>query len=210
MATIWRVAFQGTFSSAIQIVNVLHVKDDPVLGPDARSAHQMADELDTWLSTLWRAQATPHVVLDTIKVTETQTSSDTSPAEQWVKDIGLAGSRAGADGLLDPALCLWTKSLVAQSFKGNHGGIHAPPSYDQSDWQTDGLAVTSSSYWTAVGAFNNALQAGHDYGTILGHLSYVLYSQTRRDRGDADWYFDVTAMSRSRRMHFLRSRTTAP
>src|SRR5690349_22731111 len=38
-------------------------------------------------------------------------------------------------------------------------------------------------FWTTQTAFNNALLAGHDYGTgdLGGHLSYVIYSATRSE-----------------------------
>src|SRR5690349_24652918 len=63
-------------------------------------------------------------------------------------------------------------------------------------------------FWTTQTAFNNALLAGHDYGTgdLGGHLSYVIYSATRFRRGDSNYYFDATSISRSQRVHWLRSR----
>lgn len=208
MATIWRIALEAQYGDGTLVVNTLHLKDDPVLGPDARSASQMCDEVDTWLNLKWRNCAFSDVTLTDIKATEEVNPPDV-PA-QHVKSINLAGTLGTADGKGSRAACVWSKSSTGVPVRGAHGGWHAPPWNHSAAVDSSGLWNTSFGGWAEVGNFNTALLAGHDYGTILGHISYVIASRTRHRRGDPTWYFDVSGMTRARQMHFLRSRLDTP
>lgn len=204
----WRVAFEAQYGDGTQIVNAFGIKDDAVLAGDLRSAHQICDELDSWLNLKWRNCAFNDVTLVDIKATEVKTKPEIG--QQYVKTINLSGTLGTEDGKGSKAQCLWSKSSTGVPVKGAHGGWHGPPWNHSAFLGGDGLWLTSSAGWTAIGDFNTTLLGGRDYGVALGHLSYIILADARRQRGQLPYEYDVSGMSRARAPHFLRSRLTTP
>jgi hypothetical protein len=206
----WRVAYQATGRDGEEVVWVFHVKDSTPLSADLRSASALATIVDGWLTTAYRGLADSTLVLHDIKVTEDVDYWNGTVADQAIKSIELAGTLTGLDHKASEGICVWSKAQIAEVFKGNHGGWHTPPML-HSTWLTNaGQWDSSSTAWTATKTVNDALLAGVDYDAGLGHVSYILYSQTRRRKGDANYYFDVVNLVRDAQPHFLRSRLTVP
>lgn len=206
----WRVALEGTGGDGAQLVAVFHIKDQTPLDADLRTAHQMADEIDSWLTTHWLAMSDSAYVLNDIKVTSDVRYWLGEVADQYVKVKNLSGTLAGNDGDVPRGSCAWAKLTVASVFKGNHGGIHSSPIRHSGYVNSSGKLTNPSTFRTAFANVCTDLTTGHDYTAGLGHLSLVLYSTTRRKRGDANWYFDATGLTISPDVHFLRSRISVP
>jgi len=125
-----------------------------------------------------------------------------------VKNVNRAGARDNSGDQLPDGMVAWNKTATDAAVRSGHGGWFSLPAVRRLNLTTGGVWDTGTTFWTTQTAFNNALLAGHDYGTgdLGGHLSYVIYSATRFRRGDSNYYFDATSISRSQRVHWLRSR----
>ncbi len=208
--TIWRVSFEGTGSHNEDVVTVLHVKDHTTLDIDNLDASQVCDNVDTWLTTLYLNMAATSYTLVAIKATEEVEWWNHAIGRQHVKAKGVFGTRAGADGKTPWGMCFWSKLGIAEVFKGNHGGYHTPPVMNSGELVGTQTVNTAANIWPSMGSFNDALLAGHDHNLGTGHLSLVLYSTTRRRRGEANYYFDATSLTRSVTPRLLRTRVSVP
>ena len=203
----WRVQFIANMQGQAMVTTIA-VKDDPTapLGPNL-SATEVADEVDTWLGALYALMVTIDGSLESIKVTEIpeEFSAIRSAAE---KSVARAGGRDNSGDQLPDGVVAWNKVSTAAAIRSGHGGWFSLPAVRRLNLATTGLFDTGTTFWTSQTNFNNALLAGHDYGPLGadGHLSMVLYSETRHRRGDDTFLFDVTSISRNARVHWLRSR----
>ena len=69
----------------------------------------------------------------------------------------------------------------------------------------------SSAYYIAMQAFAGDLETEHTIGTVVEHsMRFVVYSHTRRARGDSQYWFRVTSAVPRARPTWLRSRTSSP
>jgi hypothetical protein len=116
-------------------------------------------------------------------------------------------SAAGVRDALNTALTTKYKAI-----RGGKGRMFMPPAYYSAAAASNGTWLSSNSYWTTMVTFLTELLSTHHSGTTdLGHnLVPVLYSRTRRARGETNYAFDLTGYRLRTKQHFLRSRTTAP
>lgn len=204
---IYRLAIES-HESGVAIATVLHVKADPLAPLADPNFSSLIGECDSWLSSAYRAMLSDEGTLDTLTLTETRASSDDSVPPQAVHVDGGAGTRS-ASGFVPTEVCAWVHARTNAAVRSGHGGFFGTPTVDSTVFSdTGGTIQTPTQYYIRLAAFTALLLAGHGIGLggIDGHLSYVIYSQTRRDRGDAEWYFDVAGATIDRHMHFLRSR----
>lgn len=204
---IYRVSLESTVE-AVRCATVIHVKSTP---PDAvitPSVDTVADNVVDWLSSPYRAMLSTRDRLDNITVREELGPAGGIPAVAE-RAATWPGTWFGSTYDEDLQLCAWTKTKTDAAVRGGHGGFFSPPALDKSVFGgTHGTVATGYAFYIAIRAFADALLAGHDMGAlgIDGHLSYVIYSKTRRFRGDANWYFDATSCTTDTRPHMLRSR----
>ena len=131
----WRVAYEGHDAAGREQIWVFHIKDTTPLSADLRTAHDLADLVDTWLTAKWQNISDQGTSLDDIKVTSVVDFWNGTVAEQYVKPMTVSGSLGPTDGKLPVGTCAWAKAQVAEVFKGNHGGYHS--SYaEHSGWMT--------------------------------------------------------------------------
>lgn len=211
MATrIYRTTFSGHLADGTLVDHTMRLKFDRAT--DTRVASDAVNDVDSWLTIKIRNMAFTNVTYDTVTVTEEVDWWNGTVPDQAIKSIGLAGTLGAADGKASRAQCAWMKFSTGVPVKGAHGGMHSPPWNNSTSVGSDGLWLTSGGAWTAVQDLASTLLAGHDQGTggIDGHISLVVYSTTRRRRGDANYYFDVKSIVVDRNVHFLRSRLTTP
>jgi hypothetical protein len=72
--------------------------------------------------------------------------------------------------------------------------------------EAHGIYSATSSYWTAVTALGAAIiDVLDDVFSSTGDIKPVIYSQTRRDRGES-YTFDLTEAAPSRQPRWLRTR----
>jgi hypothetical protein len=212
-SSVVRASYLGTIG-ATQIVNTLHyvVKHDSAYagGDDAGA---MADQIDTKLTTAYRAVCPVGMTVDTLVVREELAAGDTSIPEEGAKSIGLAGTLANADTLLPLGLCMHLKIKTNAAVRSGHGGIFLPPPRVSTSLASQGFFASAASYYVNAGTLAALLDDNIQVtsgGFNTWHLSPVVYSRTRRNRADPNWYFGVTQVQRDFTPHWLRSRMTAP
>jgi hypothetical protein len=175
---IWRVAF-NSHTEDVACATVVNIKATPADLVTTPSAETVADNIVDWLASPYRAMLS-------------------------TRDLLL-----GATYNMDLQICAWAKTKTNAAVRGGHGGFFGTPAVDEAAFGgTHGQIATGNAYYLAVRAFADALLAGHDMGVLGadGHLSYVIYSRTRRFRGDDQYYFDGQSVTIDLRPHFLRSR----
>ncbi len=212
MATIYRCAFQAVLGGA-EIINSFHIKKDPDALTTDVSADDVAGFVSTWLATAWKAVVPEEATVQTLTVREELAPGDSSVPDEGSRSYGTAGTLATGDTVLPRPMCMWVAAHTNAAVRSGHGGMFLPPALASNYLDAGGVIKSTNDYWNAAATLIGDLLAGHDYTIVpssAGHLSYVIYSRTRRARGDAEYYFDVTSMTRHPEWHWLRSRSTAP
>jgi hypothetical protein len=204
---IWRVAF-NSHTEDVACATVVNIKATPADLVTTPSAETVADNIVDWLASPYRAMLSTRDRLDSIVVRE-ELGPGTAIPETAERVDTWPGTRFGATYNMDLQICAWAKTKTNAAVRGGHGGFFGTPAVDEAAFGgTHGQIATGNAYYLAVRAFADALLAGHDMGVLGadGHLSYVIYSRTRRFRGDDQYYFDGQSVTIDLRPHFLRSR----
>lgn len=206
----WRVAFKSTGKDGEQIVNVFHCLDTAELSPDLLDASNLADAVYSWVGTEYRNLLTSQDTWDEIKVTSAVGVGDVPT--QHVRPVGLPGTYAGVDDKLPRELCVWAKASTNTPLRSARGGMFLPPPRSASLLASGQLWATGVGGYlsTIVQPFLTKMLAGHDKALGTGHISYIIYSVTRRAKGYGDYYFDVSSFSAAARPHIQRRRFSAP
>ena len=213
MTNIWRCAYDSTGPNGVELVNTFHIKADPGALSSEATAHAVADGVDSWLTTLYRAVAPDNFTVNSLAVRQEVAPGSGDVPSEWSKTIGTAGTRASSGWTLPVPMCMLVSVKTNAAVRSGHGRMFMPPGLVPGALLAGGLWSLTLTYGTAVSAFFDALLAGHDIGTEgidASHLSYVIYSRTRRQAGLSQYYFDVTSYVRRAAPHWLRSRSTAP
>jgi hypothetical protein len=147
-----------------------------------------------------------------LTVREELAPGDSSIPAESVASINLAGTRAPGDTKLPTGLCQLATIRTNAAVRSGHGRLWMPPAVDGASLAATHTFVAAGTYQLANKAFLDELQLHHDMGLlgVDGHLDTVIYSRTRRARGDADYFFDMTAYILRAEPHWLRSRQSAP
>lgn len=213
MALQWRCSYTTTSYTGVSIVNTFHVVARPDTGvvTDA-SADAVRDGLHTALTTKYRAVvASIDTVQSLVVRQEVNPTSGDIPAES-VQTIGLAGTRSASDQFLAAGLCCLATLDSNAAVRGGKGRMFMPPAYVSSAAASNGTWLSTNAYMTTIKTFLDELISSHHIGAAgLGWtLAPIVYSRTRRARGDSNYYFDIVAYRQRTIQHFLRSRMTAP
>jgi hypothetical protein len=212
MATVWRCAYESVRGGAL-IVNTFHqVWRDDVGGTSPASADQVRDALDTALTTKYKAIMPSDATVQGLAIVEEVDPAGTAVPQSSYKSINAAGSRTPTSLNLSPAVCILVSIKTNAAVRSGHGRMWMPPALGHDTIQAPNTWTTSNAYYTAVTAFMNELNSNHtiSVGLTNGHLATVIYSRTRRERGDSNYYFDMTGYAIRSDQRFLRSRLTAP
>lgn len=206
----WRVLFLSTGNVGEEIVTGIHVKADKA-GAGAWSADEVAGYVKDWLETAYKNLLTTDDRLDEIRVTEHKSDPADVPS-QASRFPNLAGAQSGVDNKLPREACVWVSVKSAVPLRAARSGHHLPP-WRHSAWLTTGGTFnTSSAIWPFVTTWVDALKNGHDVGVagVDGHLSTIIWSQTRVLRGQSPHDWDAQNVVPSSRVAWLRSRRTIP
>lgn len=193
-----------------EIVSGIHVKADKA-GLAAWSADDVAGYCKDWLETPYRNVMTTDDRLDEIRVTEHKSDVTEVPA-QASRFPNLAGVQSGVDGKLPREACCWVSVKSGVPLRAARSGHHLPP-WRHSGWlASTGQFNPSAAIWPYVTAWVNALKDGHDVGIagVDGHLSTVIWSQTRVKRAQTPYVWDAVNVVPSQVVAWLRSRRTIP
>jgi hypothetical protein len=212
MATVWRCSFDS-IRSGVSVVNTFHVVARPNSGSDDPSADTVRDALDSALTTKYRAVLPTDATLLDLTVREELAPGDHGIPRESVKTIGSAGTRTAADTNLPPSMTLLATVRTNAAVRSGHGRLFLPLPTEQAALTGGAIWRTTNAFWLNSITFMNELLTQHHWtvlGLTAGNLDLVVYSRTRRERGDANYYFDATAYVLRPAPHWLRSRSTAP
>jgi hypothetical protein len=212
MATVWRCSYEST-RAGVTVVNTFHQVARPDPGADDPSADTVRDVLTAALNTKYRAVLPADATLQSLTVREELDPSSHDIPRESVATIGLAGTRAVADTNLPAMMTLLATIRTNAAVRSGHGRLFLPLPTEQAALTGGAIWRTTNAFWIACTAFMTELNNNHNWtvlGVPSGHLSTIVYSRTRRQRGDAAYYFDMTAYILRTVPHWLRSRSTAP
>jgi hypothetical protein len=212
MATVWRCSYEST-RAGVTVVNTFHEVARPDAGSDDPSADTVRDVLTAALNTKYRAVLPTDATLQSLTVREELPPGSTDIPRESVATIGLAGTRTITDTNLPMSMTLLATIRTNAAVRSGHGRLFMPLPTQQNCLTAQGIWQVTNAYWIASGAFMAELNLNHNWtvlGVPSGHLATVVYSRTRRARGDAFYYFDMTAYVLRPAPHWLRSRSTAP
>lgn len=212
MATVWRCSYEST-RLGVTFVNTFHVVGRPTLPADDPSADTVRDVLNTALTTKYRAVLSNDTTLQTLTVREELDPSSHDIPRESVLTIGALGTRAVANTNMPPSMTLLATIRTNAAVRSGHGRLFLPPPIEQGALTANGIWLTTNGYWIASNTFMAELINDHTFtvlGVPAGSIDPVVYSRTRRLRGDSNYYFDVTAYVLRTIPHWLRSRATAP
>lgn len=206
MSRVYRATVHAEFNDGTLIEPSLHYQTDVPTGGDEPAPADVADGIWGVWGTQFLACCPPTVSVHDLVVTEQVLPPDT--AVQGSKHVGLNGSIIGSGtGLprgLVPIINLHTDTVSRNA----RGHICMPSPLDNSflvgnNWSSGMIA--------ALDALAAKLDDSFDLGTIIiTHVNPVIYSRTRRVRGQSPWTFRVTSASTNHVPHWLRSRMTSP
>lgn len=212
MSDVWRCSYEST-RSGVTLVNTFHVVARPTSPLDNYSADTVRDVLHAALTTKYRAVASTDTTVQSLTVREELTPGSTDIPRESVQTIGLAGTRAVADTNLPASMTLLATIRTNAAVRSGHGRVFLLPPVEQAALTGSAIWRTTNAYWLNAITFMAELISDHTHTTLGvpdGSIDPVIYSRTRRERGDANYYFDVTAYVLRPAPHWLRSRATAP
>jgi hypothetical protein len=196
----------------VLFVNTFHVVSRRAVAlSDDVTADAVRDALNTALTTKYRALMPTTFSVDLFDVREEVDPAGGAIPSESSLTIAAAGTRAvgtfGEPLGLSQVVSFKTNAAI----RSGHGRMWIPI-VDKDVLNTSGQLITTGALATATTAFFDELKSNHGVTIVADSwtLSQVVYSRTRRARGDANYYFDVTAYIRRLTPHWLRSRMTAP
>lgn len=213
MALQWRCSYSSTYPGGVQVVNTFHVvaRPDGGVTTDA-SASTVRDTLHSALTTKYRACTPSFATVDSLLVRQEvdPTSGDIPP--ESLQTIGLAGTRTASNNDTPLSMGLLAKLATNAAVRSGHGRMFLPPACDHLALAGGRNWDSTNVYWINSKAFLDELVQSHHAGVVLlgWNLDPIVYSRTRRARGDAAYYFDITGHVMRPAPHWLRSRATAP
>lgn len=213
MAQVYRCSWNSDTDTGVRIVNVFHVVSRPQgIENNAESAAAVRDALIAALKTKYKATLQTDCILQSLVVREELAPDDTSVPDEASATIAEAGTQVPSGDRLPWGCCLLATLYTNAAVRSGHGRQFLSPGISASALTASKTWDTASTAWTNAGTYLAELIAGHSTGTEpTGHdLSCVIYSRTRRARGDAQYYFDVVSYTRRQQPHWLRSRMSAP
>jgi hypothetical protein len=213
MALQWRCSYTTRSYTGVQIVNTFHVVARPDTGvlTDA-SANGVRDALHSALTTKYRAIVGTIDTVESLVVRQEVDPNGTAIPAESVQTIGLAGTRSVGDQFLAAGLCCLATLDSNAAVRGGKGRMFMPPAYTSAAASSNGTWLATNAYFTTIKTFLDELLQSHHVGSAgTGwSLDPIVYSRTRRQRADPNYYFDIVAYRQRTIQHFLRSRMTAP
>lgn len=211
MPTVHRLALISSITQPADVVSTLHLRVEES-APFASVSH--ADLLDAVVDGLvpeYRAMLHSSASLDEIRISVEPDPSD--PGDVPVGEsraVGLAGTRAltGNIGPVELCGCVALKTqLLGRSFRGH---VYGTPIMATGQIAAEELLSMTSGYGLALSNFADAIESGIEGGDfwtgIPFEIAFVVYSRTRRARGQSPWMSDITAAIPRNAVYYLRSR----
>lgn len=210
-----RFSIESFGSGGVQYVNTFHyrLEGDTGFATNEPTIADVCDKVWGKLGTAYRnclyGDRTVRAVVGRTEV-ETWNGEVAAAGES---SVGLEGLLSGGDGRIYRAqsMIIATKSDVAS--RSARGWIMVPGSVNSVDMDGAGNWKAGGTYTSAVEALA-ALMNDDIQHTVLAvnvwHLQPIIYSRTRRKRGQTPYYFALKSATAKRDPRWLRRRVTAP
>jgi hypothetical protein len=196
----------------------VHYQTSLAVGDSETSAADLLDEiLQHYSSSGHNMSVWQGVMRNSTKLTKARLVEEVAPGSGDLADVAeeslnVVGTRGTISGDHLPAeMCLWFgfKSDVAS--RSARGGTHLPSIIDASELNSTGLWDTGYVNAAAVIALADAIK--DDINDVFGttgtsDINPVIYSRTRRSRGQSPYTFDLKSVIRSDKPRWLRRRAT--
>ena len=221
MAKIWRVEVVGeTATLGLSWMFTMHYRTDMGTGSGEPSASRIIDEFfDHWgststnLSTIVAALASPNALRAVRAREEVDPTGDDVP-EQAERAINLGGSLTISGDHLPIEACMWMKCTTGVASRSSRGGFHWPPTLapaflDGSGFW-DATSLTTSPFSAIPPKVVDVLDDVFPEEIGNGSLEPVIYSETRRRRGQSPYAFQITGAAWRQHVAWLRRRGIAP
>src|SRR5262249_11754922 len=145
-----------------------------------------------------------------VDVREELAPGDTSVPEAGSHSNGSFGTRDTSDNEVSPAMCALISKHTNAAVRGARGRFFCPPVLRASELDGGGFDPRGP-YRPAAAAVRDLIaDTLTGVGSVLGvggsTLTPVVYSRTRRARGDASYFFAITSCDLSSSQHWLESR----
>jgi hypothetical protein len=219
MAKIWRWTVGGTDASGQQLwMSTMHYQTDGSPGASEPDAEAVLNNLCNHYGTggggfgmeRWLV-----VIPPSVKLTFARTYEELAPASAdipgaAVRDFTLSGAAAVGENIEPFALCPWMKFTTGLASRSSRGGTHLAPALASFTLDDGGLFDTATAWWSAVDDLGGFMidrlndPFGGDFTAV--DLQPVIYSRTRRARGETPFTFDITNYTPSPVPRFLRRR----
>lgn len=222
MAKVWRAEFGGHNTvDSLEWMFTMHYQTDMGTGSGEPSASRVLEEiLDHYGTTATNINTITGAVQASNVFTFARVREETEPGSGDLPEQ--AGQTLAAPGLLTfsgsdrlpTELCMWMKLITAVSSRSSRGGFHLPPAvyppYLNASGFWDAATISAAPFSTLADAVKDTLDDvfGEEIGN--GSLRPIIYSRTRRARGQSPWTFNVTDADIDGHTRWLRRRGTAP
>jgi hypothetical protein len=206
VARIYRITFLGTGGNGELIQPSLHYQTDVPLGGDEPDPNDVAAAVWSHVATQYlNIQPSSSAVHDVVALEEVLAPAIGVAGSHHVGAVGtLTGAASSAPDGCTPVINLHTDTRSRSA----RGWMFAPPPVF-SDKITGN--VWSATMKSALDALAALLDDQLTLGTlIVTNLNPVVYSKTRRVRGEDPFTFRVQSASVNPRVHWLKSRMSTP
>lgn len=215
MSKVYRIEFVCTnLRSAQEELTTAHVQTDvPIAGTEPGAAAVLSIVADHFSTTghdmvNFRSGMYSSARLDRIRAREETDPNDTGAVGEVAEEtINLAGTQTSSGDVTPDGLCVWCAFRSAAAIRSGRGGTHFPGPVDADRLDSNGLWDTGTAFWTATLALAAKFADDmEDTFQTTGDVLWVIYSRTRRARGDSPYVFGVTDAVPTAHPRWLRRR----
>lgn len=156
----------------------------------------------------WRATTYTSVSFTDAELREQVDPNSDEVGEAVHKALALAGSLSGPGvDVMPSAACVWLTYSTAAASRSARGGTHLPPAISAAQLTSAGeWDPASTAYVAAIALAAKILDPIHDYDVGGSDILPVVYSETRRQRAQEPFTFQLTAVTPRTQVRWLRSR----
>lgn len=215
MSKIWRFELTSldTTSGAEGQSHLHYQTNVGVLGSEP-SANTMLDKVLSHFSgaahnmSVWQGVMRNSTKLTEARIVEEVTPGSADLGDVAVETLSVVGTRGAIGGdHLPPEACLWFGYRTGVASRSARGGTHLPSIIDASELNSSGRWDTGYVNAVAVIALADSIKdVINDIDASGTDLVPGVYSRTRRGRSESPYFFQLTSVTRSDVVRWLRRR----
>jgi len=211
VSEVYRVALRSTLNDGTSVVNTGHIKVENInAGVNDPSPATVGDDLWGKIGTKYRAMFTTQATVHDLHLLEELAPDDHSIPRFYIKSLEVAGTRSPPTAVLQASLTAMIRLNTNAPVRGAKGRMWAPPPLGSGDVISGGKWDLTGVWGAAVTAFGTEWAVTSPHGTGLDeyHTVPVVYSRTRRRRGEPFYYFGITSAAVDPLQRWLDSRAS--